>query len=429
METNFQTVLPFKNDIESSRYQPIECFSQIPRYLNGSLDFYIEPSTTEYINLKDSFLAITLKGVSIEDNITEKPLDGNVNIGYEPFIGQTLFKQINLSINDEEISRSWSNLYDYETMIKTLVFLSKEDIKNKLGGAGVELQDSPNLGIDDISSGMNRRKTLCKISNTFATPILWSIFQTSKLLPTNVEMKLQLVLNSPERCLIVKDLPPSNIRYDIKIEKATLYLLKTKLTSPAMSRAEKMLTSTGFKYPLLTYHTINFMVETGSTERSRILLYPGNLPRMVFVYQVFRKSIENMQEPTYNFNHFDVSSIFLECDNTIYPMNLGYNTNFDSNNIQGDQFKLYQSQINYSNTNSEINEKTWEIGKTIFPFSFIPDLQHDDDHINSNQTHSGPLFLHIKWKNPLIEPVAIFVTFEQYGILKLNNKRKPDWIK
>ena len=207
-------VPPTETSIVSNRITVHETFSQLPRYAgSGSLDFFIEPSNVENMCLFQSFLNLHLKVVKMV-NGKEEELSVDDEVSYSPLIAHSLFKSINISINDEEVVGNLSSYYPYEAYVNTLIHLSRDEQRQFLETAaphfsvpGTQLFTDPDFLERGklINPGLTERHYLAMSSfvSEFTTPLLQSLFLVPKLLPTGVELKVSFTLNSPEFCLIL----------------------------------------------------------------------------------------------------------------------------------------------------------------------------------------------------------------------------------
>ena len=135
MKTDLQSLPKISHEIDGNRYQVVDCFSQLPKYCNGSLDFIIEPSTIEYLSLSDSFLILKLKVVEFDDGGKELKEIGTNNISLIPFISQTIIKQLQLQINNEDVYSAINTYYAYEAYLQTILNLSEAEHERYLSTA------------------------------------------------------------------------------------------------------------------------------------------------------------------------------------------------------------------------------------------------------------------------------------------------------
>ena len=456
-----------EENIESNRLHVIETNSQLPLYVDGgSLDFYVEPSSTECICLLESYLQTELRVVKLDKNGKEEQVTEADKVSFIPFIANTMFKGVSLHINDEEIANTVQNYHAYESYVNVIMNLSRTAQRSLLSGAGLHLSDPGTMAFTDptaqgadggpINPGLSKRHELATVTYTdpsdFVTPLIWPLFMVPRVLPTKTELKLSLKLNSSEFCLIaaeekkeeedeengegeagegegganvtvVKPIP----RYIIKIVKAKLNLQKYRLFPQALVKQEKMLTSYA-KYPMTNNKTTCFMVDTNSTEVVKALTFASELPRMCYVFQVTRSSLNSIRETPFNFQTFNMGNLYLECDGTKYPNGVGYNQHWAHEYVN--PHKMIMKELGYSNQDMCFDRFGWISGYGVFPINLVPDRSVScDDYLSLPVSKSGNLNLHISYNKPTAVPIAVFVIMEYYNVLSLDTHRKPVWIK
>ncbi len=431
--------LPAREDsIVSNRLHPIDTFSQLPKYVDGgSIDFHTDASSIESISLLESFLYFEMKVVKFDKNNNERKLVTTDKVSYSPFIMNSLFKNINMKINDEEISQSAENYQAYEAYVNTVLQLSRTAQRNLLDGSALYLSPANTGNITDpdlttptgpANPGLDKRHQLAQESkiNGFVSPLIWAPFLVPRVLPTLTELSLSLKLNTSEFCLIAHktgDLPLPPFR--IKILKAQLFLQKYRLSPQAQIRQERMLSDTA-KYPMIVNKTASFMIERGSTEGFRALTIASELPRMCYVFMVTRESLNSIEHSPYVFGTFNVESMYLEADGEKYPSNLSYDPDFENGRIIKN-FMVAKKELFNTNKDPFIDHEAFAGFYSIFPFNLVPDRSLDCDYISVPENKAGNLNLHVKFRKELGEAICVFVIMEFYKVLTLDSHRKPLW--
>ena len=439
-----------EENIESNRLQVIESNSQLPLAVDGgSLDFYVESSSTECICLLESYLQTELRVVKVDKDGTENEVTEDDKVSFIPFIANTIYKGVSLQINDEEIANSIQNYHAYEAYTNVILNLSRTAQRCLLSGAGLGLSkagthaftDPTTEGGDDqpLNPGLDHRHELATVTYTdpsdFVTPLIWPLFMVPRVLPTKTELKLSLKLNSSEFCLIAAEeteeqddeviLKKPIPNYRIKIMKAKLNLQKYRLHPQALVRQEKMLASFA-KYPMTTNKTSCFMVDSNSTQIVKALTIASELPRMCYVFQVTRSSLNSIKETPFNFQTFNVSNMYLECDGSKYPNGVGYDTHWAYEYVN--PHKIMMKELSYSNQDMTFDKMGWIAGYGVFPFNLVPDRSVSCDYLSLPVSKSGNLNLHIAYSKPTTVPIAVFVIMEYYNVLTLDSHRKPAWL-
>ncbi|MCP4649786.1 MAG: hypothetical protein GY853_06860 [PVC group bacterium] len=321
------TLPPEETSIVAQKLQEVFSFSPLPKLISsGVLEFFIEPSAIDCICLYDSFLHLQISVVKINARGKEEPLARNDDISPINFLGQTLFSQLFIYINDELINEM-NSTYGYEATILSLMHLS-EDVQNSY--LKHAMWEPTTAGAAWITSKMNpgidawMKNRSLQIENSaivsLTSPILHSLFLVPRVLPPNIELRLVFSFNSPEFCLLAPAVveesagqPPvtptavtaastetgkrekrsnqtatPHIKYNIKIHGAKLYLQKYRLSPQALQRQHQIMERTGALYPVGVLNTIVIPVDKGSQSVSKTLIIGGAIPRMAYVAQVER---------------------------------------------------------------------------------------------------------------------------------------------
>ncbi len=451
---DLQSLPPYEDNIEANRTQIVESNTQLPTYIDGgSLDFYIEPSSVECTSLLESYLHTELSVIKLDDSSKEQKVTAEDLVSYIPFISNSMFKGISMMINDEEISTTIQNYHAYEAYVNTVLKLPKTSMNTLLDGSGLDLSSPGTLGVTNpvqfgLNLGLTHRHTKATAHKhmDYVTPIIWPLFLVQRVLPTKTELKLSLKLNSSEFCLIASDekyvekeetgddgkkkkvMKAEKIeipKYRIKIQTAKLFLQKYRLSTAGLTRMERMLAS-GAKYPMLTNSTNCFIVDKDSTQTVKSLTIASQLPRMCYVMQVTRSSLNSIKETPFNFQTFNVSEMYMECDGSKYPGGIGYNPDWITQFIP--EHKLMLKELGNANNDMVFDRNGWISGYGIIPFNLVPDRSAHCEYISLPESKTGNLNLHIKYKQPLKQTIAVIVIMEYYNVLQLDSQRKPKWL-
>ena len=439
------SVPPTSTDVLDSRLQAVETITQLPKYVdNSSIEFYVEPSQVECIVPNQCFLVLKQKVVKLTDAGEEKDLEAQDQVAYINNIGSSLFKSIDITYNDENITPSHESYHAYESYLNALLYLTRTEQRHLLDSAGwaldkpayhsvTDMKIDQDLG-DYLNPGLGARHKLARKTSQITTPILHSIFMQRKVLPTKSELKLKLNMNTSDFCLIADkyDAPagggarPALPRYLIKLEQATLYLRKIKLSPSVQLEQERMLGSPG-KYPMLTNLTSTFILDRSQNPFSKTISVAATLPRQVFVFMT-KKSLMNDQEANpFALEDFKVSEIFLEKDGVKYPSNLSYQPKYDGAKAYGKEFAIFKQELGGMNNDMAIDEAAFDSGYTIYAFNLTSDKSSSLASLPHNHGETGNLSLHIRFSSDLTSPVTVFVMSEFLRVLEIDSLRRPKW--
>jgi len=155
------------------------------------IKFSISGDSNHYTDLASSYLYLEVKFLNGDgSNITAYEMVGPINL-----LGQTLFQQVDVSLNDVLISDA-SNLYHYRAMIETLLSYSYEAKESQLT-MGLFAKDTASA-MDNFENdkGLVSRRAFTAGTNTVQLmgKLHSDIFFQNRYLLNGIDVKLKLVL-------------------------------------------------------------------------------------------------------------------------------------------------------------------------------------------------------------------------------------------
>jgi len=229
---------------------------------NGpSLEFVVVGDRTNFIDLQKIFLEITCKIIKHNGTPLQygaDPADQDTPM----FVNNTLhslFSECNVTANGMKIS-SANGVYAHKAFIETEFSNNKEAKETWLTCQGYSYEQAPNTFTSTVFTN-REQETRTSSEITLFGKLSADIFNCEKHLLSGVTLRITLIRNRPEFCLIFDDEAKD---YKIEITQANLYVQKMTVTDNVYSAIEKTLTKTPAIYRYIEVIPKTFLISTGS---------------------------------------------------------------------------------------------------------------------------------------------------------------------
>ena len=208
---------------------------------NGPYTFVIQSSDIDYVHLPYTRLRGKAKIVKIVDG-KETPCTSSDDYSVVNCFGNSLFKQVECSLNNVELADQSTATSHYKALIETVLSFSKDakttHLKTRIfhkDGVGVENRNET-VG-SDTTSGYAVRRSMVKDSKDifFSTNLHVDFMNGMRLLPPNLNLKLNFVRGSDDFAIIAK-----TGTYKIKIEELKLSVRKVQVSEKKLNEHLQM---------------------------------------------------------------------------------------------------------------------------------------------------------------------------------------------
>lgn len=276
----------------------------------GPIEFNINASADEYIDLGRTYLYVKLK-VTKDDgenlDVTEKVAPVNLFL-------HSLFSQVDVKLRDTLVTPS-VNTYPYKSYLETLLSYGSDAKETQLS-AELWSADHGNMNETDpydkdlTNDGMKVRAAFIAGSKSLEMMgrIHCDIFQQDRYLLNNVDMYIKLI-RSPQKFHLMSNANS----YTTKIQDAAFHVRKVKL-NPSISLGHSKLLDQGklVKYPIRRGVVTSFTISQNSLSFCKENVVSGQLPRRVVIGFVKNSAFNgNIKENPYDFQHFDLNYLSL----------------------------------------------------------------------------------------------------------------------
>ena len=360
-------------------FKEVEYFPQTAA-LNASKQtvvFDIAAQSDHMIDLNHSYFITSLSlkksdGSNIGKTETE-------NIGVINNIGQSLWKQIELVLNDTPVTES-NAMYAYQSFMETVLTYDETRAKNYLmltnfvaDEPGKESKAHPTNVDAQKNSGLNARSkpfddgTIVKV---MTKPHI-NICNQGKYLPPGVRIQWRLSPGSYAFCLMGK----ADSTNQLYIHEVKLVIRHIHVKDTVLKGIDRTLMKTPATYPFCQPHMATYLIPSGTTSWIQDNIFNGKIPNRLFFGLVENSAYNGaLIKNPFNFEHQRVSNVQVTVDNQEIspPLRLGYATQdyLDAYNRLTSTLGNYPSLIRYN---------SFDQGLTIYGFDLTPKGNCDDE--------------------------------------------------
>ena len=235
----------------------------------------------------------------------------------------------------------------------------------------------------------------------FSTQVHVDFFNTRRLLPPGVEVRLRFIRNQDSFSIIT-----DKTGYKIKVNPKLKLLVRKIIPSDDLIAAhQRLFKGNKAKFPFsqskITSHLIAKGVETVDLQQ----IARGVLPSQIFLVMVDHTAYSsNLKMNPFHFQNFDLSNIVFKVDGENVPPD-GFKVDFDT----GDYMRLYRNLldcvgVSSDNTGIDLNLEDFKTGCCIVGYSRCPDLCNL---AHSHKGEPGVIDVNMTFKKPLENSITI----------------------
>ena len=344
----------------------------------GPIEFFIPSTSDEYIDLNDTMFYV--RGKVKKEDKTDLPDTALIALSNIPLA--SLFADVSVVINDRQVEGG-NHLYPYKTYMSYLLRFNKEAVETHVRGTGF-YKDEYGKMEDTEQRGFKARKLLIAKSNTFefCGPITLDIFQQSRYLLPNTDMRLKFLRHKSDFALISHDKPMQGanpaipaIKGIIDIEESVLYVRRVKV-SPSVLRGHLTgLDNYNAIYPIQRTEMQTFTITAGSQSFNRENIFRGQLPKLLVMGMVDNDAFNGaFTKNPFNFKHYDLNFLALYRNGEATPFR-PFQPDFEKSLCMMDYMSIFQSLELWNRDETiPITFEEFKSGYTIYAFNLAPDL-------------------------------------------------------
>ena len=284
----------------------------------GPLKFLIPTSGDDYLDLSHCYLYLKCRvlkddGTAIETLKTDNTTGEDSSMAPVNLLFHSLFRQLDLVMNDALVATS-GDTYPYRAYLMTLLSYgrdSNETWLNRLEGWCMDKHRKCEAR-DNIGQLSGRNRIVNSQPFDFKGRLHSDMLLQERLLHSNVNVWLVLSRSQPAFHLMDFNEKSS---YHVCIEKAVLEVLKVKVAASIQLRLEKVLTTSGAKYPLAHVVTRHFTLAAGASTADVEALFTRQIPTKIIIGLVNNEAfVGSWTKSPFNFLHMDLNQACLVVD-------------------------------------------------------------------------------------------------------------------
>ena len=355
------------------------------------IEFFINGSQTEYLDLNDTLLNICMKVVDRADN--DMPDTGEITPSNYTF--HTLFKDVILSFNNTRIEGG-NGTYAHKALIETILNYSGDSKNTCLSAMGYFNSDET-------------RRSMIKNSKIFSltSSLQLDFMDQPKYLIPGVNVHIRIKRASSKFVLESNDKNGPNYQ----LLDAKLIVRRVRVDQSVLAGHNLGLSKQNAVYPIRNKEIVSFALNKDSSAFYKEQIFGDRrLPNFLLVtFQSASKYHGAYNESSWKFDHFDVSSISLY-------RNSDYRETYTQDFANGDYSCSYMQSIVRNmgyldkNLNCGISLSDFKDKYPFFTFVLSPDFD-----VNQSQPpQQGNLRLDVKFTNPLTESINVII----YGVFE-----------
>lgn len=372
-----------------------------------------------YRDLSSIYLRLQVK--LLKDN--QDTIHTDAKSGVCNNILHSLIRQCSVYLNGKPVAQTESN-YNYRSYIENLLNYGVESAQTHLEGTGWII-DKGNIDsiVDKENPGLDARKKLFGKSGTVELigKLHADMFNQSKLLLSNVDLRIVLSLEKPEFYVMEEDGGKSYV----KITDATLYMNHCTISPSILLAHEKVLQTKNCIYPYKRVEVLSHTIPANSKTLHLDNVVTGRLPNFLVFGMVDNEAfVGKRSKNPYNFQHYNISEFCLSVNGVQVPSQPlqfdfqkspsisthGYYTLFKGTNIQ------------HFDRSHQITKQFFENGCFLLAFDLTAD-QSNDLSACGNLLNQGVLRIHGRFSNELPKTISCIIYLEYSGLIEIDKTR------
>ena len=421
-ELNIFSVPPTQVTVEKSKfvdYYPVSTLSEdsapIEFFVPGNGEDYLDPSRMQ-LYIKAKIKTADGEDLGAEDQIAPQNL----------FL-QSLFSQVNVSLNDKLVTPS-ATTYPYRAMIETLLNFGPAAKQSQMT-SGLYYKDTPGkmdvvnpLAVDaNANMGLKKRRSFIATSRScdMSGPIHADICFQERLIIPGVDIKVKLVRSPNKFCLLAGGEQPA---YKVIIQEAVLRVRRVTVSPTLRIEHEKFLDKTTAKYPISRVEVKSMAIPQGLLSLDRENVFLGVLPKRVVMALVHSEAYHgSYAKNAFNFHHYKVTQVALSVNGeTRKPIQVQFDDAGTGLYIRGYETLFSGMDKMFADSGNLISREDYAKGYALYAIDLTPDFT-SSEHFNPVQT--GNVRLSIQFSEALPHTVTCLVYAEFESLIEIDKSR------
>ena len=374
---------------------------------NGPFDFIIPSDGQDFTDLPFTRLEgcieiLNLAGVTL----TETDINAYVNL-----LPQSLFKQIEVSVNNTQIADLSTPTYAFKSYIETVLTYPKDakDTTLLLEHFNKDTLEKENIFTLLNSISFNKRNQFAKKGKIYFSMLLHiDFFHSTKLLLPGCEIKLKFIRNSDTFSLL-----GDTLQAKIKFHELKLMIRRVTVEPTIASKIEDAINKTPAIYPITQSKIKTFLIPKDVRQERISNIFRGVLPISIIVGFVTTDAANGtINANPFKFEHFKLNhfQMYINGDPLLTE---AFQPDF-ANSKFFREYRWFMDNLGWAH-DKESNGVTMEEFKTntfFLPFDLSPDLSNG---ATLSQLKEGSLDVLVSFNENLAQNVQmiVFATFNE----------------
>ena len=374
---------------------------------NGPFDFIIPSDGQDFTDLPFTRLEGCIEILNLAGaTLTDTDINAYVNL-----LPQSLFKQIEVSVNNTQIADLSTPTYAFKSYIETVLTYPKDAKETTLL---LEHFNKDTLEKENIftllnSISFNKRNQFAKKGKIYFSMLLHiDFFHSTKLLLPGCEIKLKFIRNSDTFSLL-----GDTLQAKIKFHELKLMIRRVTVEPTIASKIEDAINKTPAIYPITQSKIKTFLIPKDVRQERISNIFRGVLPRSIIVGFVTTDAANGtINANPFKFEHFKLNhfQMYINGDPLLTE---AFQPDF-ANSKFFREYRWFMDNLGWAH-DKESNGVTMEEFKTntfFLPFDLSPDLSNG---ATLSQLKEGSLDVLVSFNENLAQNVQmiVFATFNE----------------
>ena len=374
---------------------------------NGPFDFIIPSDGQDFTDLPFTRLEGCIEILNLAGaTLTDTDINAYVNL-----LPQSLFKQIEVSVNNTQIADLSTPTYAFKSYIETVLTYPKDAKETTLL---LEHFNKDTLEKENIftllnSISFNKRNQFAKKGKIYFSMLLHiDFFHSTKLLLPGCEIKLKFIRNSDTFSLL-----GDTLQAQIKFHELKLMIRRVTVEPTIASKIEDAISKTPAIYPITQSKIKTFLIPKDVRQERISNIFRGVLPRSIIVGFVTTDAANGtINANPFKFEHFKLNhfQMYINGDPLLTE---AFQPDF-ANSKFFREYRWFMDNLGWAH-DKESNGVTMDEFKTntfFLPFDLSPDLSNG---ATLSQLKEGSLDVLVSFSENLAQNVQmiVFATFNE----------------
>lgn len=406
---------------ETIPLQPINSVSVTSK----RLEFFHPGKNTDFFrNMANTFFYIKFKICQPDGN----PLATGKDVAPINYVGQTVIKTLDISLNGTQITRNTGN-HAHRAMIDTLLTSDQGHALGHLSAAGWRIDTGTGAEIKGFDKTNNKglAERLALVANGKAVELISKLHidigNSHKYLPSGLDLAINIDLNS-DAFILMADSGVVAADVEFHLISATLYTEICHINTPTATAIERVFMDRNAVIPIQTreVHAIN--VGKGLTSISVDNIITGKLPSIMII-----GFIENaahggtLASNPFCFVHGSLRSLNVVVNGVQHPLGpFDFETN--KNYVRGYHSLMTAAGLLAQGESSLITFESYSQGFALFGIDLSPTGTAASDGSHSSPSQVGNVRLEVLFNNAPSEALTMIVyTLHEGGSIEFDRVR------